>query len=343
MNILFLYISLPHLSESGVFNDLIKEFHRNGHNVKVATPSNSDEKTGVYKEAEIDVLRFKTNQLTRNTSNIQKGLNYIKFIPQCLSAINKFYKKEKFDLIISHSLPPEIGIVIRSLKRKYKSKFYLMLCEYIWQDSVSLGFIRENGLVKRYYQFLERLLIKQAEYIGCPSQGNIDFVLRYYPWADRHNLHVLHYAQYPIELEAEKIDVREKFNITNKVLVIYGGNMTIAQKIQNVIDVAESCSEYTDIVFLLLGRGPQMEEIKSKVIDKKLKNIIFINFLPQNEYNLLLSSCDIGLVSLNERLAIPNIPSKTLSYFNLSVPIVASIDKSTDYGSYLERAGGGLW
>jgi glycosyltransferase involved in cell wall biosynthesis len=49
------------------------------------------------------------------------------------------------------------------------------------------------------------------------------------------------------------------------------------------------------------------------------------------------------LVSLNEKLAIPNIPSKTLSYFNLSIPVVASIDRNTDYGQYLEEAKAGLW
>ena len=37
MNILFTFLSLPHLTEAGLFNDLIKEFHKQGHNVKVAS------------------------------------------------------------------------------------------------------------------------------------------------------------------------------------------------------------------------------------------------------------------------------------------------------------------
>lgn len=343
MNILFTYTSLPYLSHSGVFSDLIKEFAKQGHAVKVAVPMNKDSKEGINIEANIEVLRFRTDQLTRNASNIQKGLAYIKFIFQSKKAIKKHFGKEKFDLIIAHSLPPEMGIVVRSMKKRFKAKFYLMLCEYIWQDSVSLGFFKESSIIAKYYQYLERLTIKQADYIGSPSQGNIDFVLKYYPWAKQHNMHILHYSQAPIILKSSEKDIRKKLNLEDKFVAIYGGNMTVAQKIENVVELAAACLEYPDMVFLLLGRGPHIEEVKEWVNDKKITNIVFLDFLPQDEYNQLLASCDVGLVSLNEKLAIPNIPSKTLSYFNLSIPVVASIDRNTDYGQYLEEAEAGLW
>lgn len=343
MNILFLYVSLPHLAESGVFNDLIKEFVQQGHSAKVAVPMNKDSADGINMEAGIEVLRFKTDQLTRNASNIQKGLAYVKFIFQSLKAIKKHYGKEKFDLIIAHSLPPEMGIVVRKLKRKYKAKLYLMLCEYIWQDSVSLGFFKGGSLICRYYRWLEKITVKQADYIGSPSQGNIDFTLRYYPWAIKHNIHILHYSQAPIQLKETAEDIRNKYDLKDKFVALYGGNMTIAQKVENVVDLAEACMDYPDIVFLLLGRGPHIEQVKKDVEIKKICNVVFQDFLPKEDYNQLLASCDVGLISLNEKLSIPNIPSKTLSYFNLSVPVVASIDRNTDYGKYLEAAGGGLW
>ena len=51
----------------------------------------------------------------------------------------------------------------------------------------------------------------------------------------------------------------------------------------------------------------------------------------------------MGLICLNEKFTIPNIPSKTLSYFNAKIPILASIDRSTDYGTILDEAKAGLW
>lgn len=343
MNLLFLYIALPHLSESAVFVDLIKEFAKNGHNVKVAVPLIEGTTEGLNKEAGIDVVRFKTDRLTRNKSNIQKGIAYIKLIYQYQRAVKKYYSKEQFDLIIAHSLPPEMGIIIKQLKKRYNSRFYLMLCEYIWQDSVSLGFFSEKNIICKYYKWLEKTLIKSADYIGSPSQGNIDFTLRYYPWAVKKNIHILHYSQYPVETIEQNTDIRSKYNLQEKFVAIYGGNVSIAQKIENVILLAEQCQEYNDILFLLLGRGPDLDRMKKRVEEKKLTNVQFIDFMPKADYIRVLSVCDVGLVSLNEKLAIPNIPSKTLSYFSLKIPIVASIDQNTDYGKYLETAKAGLY
>lgn len=343
MNILFLYISLPHLSQSGVFVDLIKEFHNQGHNVKVAVPARRGEKTGLREEAGIEVVRFKASQLTNNKSNIQKGLAYIKLIYQFPKAVKKYFAKEKFDLIIAHSLPPEMGLIAAALKKRYRAKFYLMLCEYIWQDSVSLGYFSENSLICKYYKYLENKLVKSADYIGSPSQGNIEFTLRYYPFVKEKSILVLNYTKSPISLPPIDIDFKEKYGLKNKFVAIYGGNMSIAQKIDNVLLLAESCSRYKDICFLFLGRGQELERIKSKVKEHKLSNIIFIDFLPQNEYYQLVSICDVGIVSLNEKLMVPNIPSKTLDFFNLSVPILASIDSNTDFGVFLDNAQAGLW
>lgn len=343
MNILFLYISLPNLSNAGVFTDLIKEFARQGHNVKVATPLMGKAEEGMHKEAGIEVLRFKTAQLTNNTSNIKKGLAYMKLVHQYPRIIKKYFGKEKFDVIIGHSLPPEMGIIIPQLKRYYHAKYYLQLCEYTWQDSVSLGFFKKNSLICKYYQWMERKTIKAADYIGCPSQGNVDFAIGMYPWAADHNIHIIHYCQQPIERPQSNGEIRAKLGLEGKFVAIYGGNMSIVQKVSNVLDLAERCLEYKDIVFLFLGRGQEVEIIKAEAAKRGLENIRFLHFMPKDDYLKLLSECDVGLVSLNEKLAIPNIPSKTLALFNLSLPIVAAVDHVTDYGKYLENAEAGLW
>ncbi|NLN48480.1 MAG: glycosyltransferase family 4 protein [Clostridiales bacterium] len=343
MNILFLYISLPHLSQNGVFVDLIKEFDKQGHNVKVVTPARKGDSVGLSKEAGIDVIRFKTDQLTNNTSNIQKGIAYIKLIYQFPKAVFDFFRKVKFDLIIAISIPTEMGLIIKRLKKYYNAKAYLMLCEYIWQDSVSLGFFKEKSIICRYYKWLEAFMIRTVDFIGSPSQGNINFTLHYYPWAVEKNIHILHYSKFPVQIKLAYNTIRQKYNLNNNFVAIYGGNMSIAQKAENIINLAEACQEYKDIIFLLLGRGQEVDFCKNEAKIRGVTNIIFIDFLPREEYYELLSVCDVGLISLNEKLAIPNIPSKTLDYFNLGVPVVASIDRVTDYGQYLEQAEAGLW
>jgi hypothetical protein len=65
--------------------------------------------------------------------------------------------------------------------------------------------------------------------------------------------------------------------------------------------------------------------------------------IPKQEYQDLLSVCDVGLISLHEDFTIPNIPSKALDYFNVGIPVLASLDRATDFGQILDEESCGLW
>ena len=61
------------------------------------------------------------------------------------------------------------------------------------------------------------------------------------------------------------------------------------------------------------------------------------------EFSKILKISDIGLVLLDYRFTIPNITSKTLTYFKNRVPIMAATDNNTDFKQMLEDSGAGLW
>jgi len=80
------------------------------------------------------------------------------------------------------------------------------------------------------------------------------------------------------------------------------------------------------------------------VESEKLSNVIFKDMMQRDEYNSLLKQCNIGLINLNRKFTIPNIPSKTVAYFKAAIPILASTDKNTDYKDLLlKEAKAGLW
>ncbi|MGL5056985.1 MAG: glycosyltransferase, partial [Fusobacteriaceae bacterium] len=78
----------------------------------------------------------------------------------------------------------------------------------------------------------------------------------------------------------------------------------------------------------------KLESIKAK---EKLDNVVFLEFIPREEYELLTGACDVGIVSLHSNFTIPNIPSKTVDYCKLGLPILACTDKNTDYPCILEN------
>ncbi|HPK05774.1 MAG TPA: glycosyltransferase, partial [Bacteroidales bacterium] len=137
--------------------------------------------------------------------------------------------------------------------------------------------------------------------------------------------------------------LKEKYKLNNKFVVVFGGNMGKPQQLENVLTLAQAAMAYPDIVFLLLGEGVQMNRISGLIEKQNISNIYLNSTIPKQEYQDLISICDIGLISLHQDFTIPNIPSKALDYLNVGLPILASLDKATDFGSILDRYNLGLW
>src|SRR5690606_21187438 len=126
--------------------------------------------------------------------------------------------------------------------------------------------------------------------------------------------------------------IKRKYNIANKFVALYGGNIGRPQKLENIIELAAACSDIKDIAFLIIGKGTEYEKISNMVNTLGLSNVTILPNIPRREYNDLLGIADIGLISLNENFTILNFPSKVLSYFNSKKPVLASLDLATDFG-----------
>lgn len=344
MNILFLFVSLPNLeNETQLFSSLIHEFKKNGHNVLVSTRDNVNRKhSELVVENGIQVLRIKSQPFTGVSNPIKKALAYQEYVVKQRYLLKKQFASQKIDLIISHSLPPELAWVISGLKNFFKCPFYLLQTDFTWQDAVAYGMFGKNSPIGLYYRFWEKWMMKLADYVGCPTDGNIEFIRKEYPWMSLGKFGIVRFWQKEICAERSEA-LRRELGLEGKFVAIYGGSVGKAQRLEHVIELAEACKDYEDLVFLILGKGAYLPVIEKMVSDKQLNNVMFKQFMPQEQYLQLLASCDAGFIILNEKHATPNFPSKTMSYFNLRVPVLAAIDPVTDYGKYLDENKAGLW
>jgi glycosyltransferase involved in cell wall biosynthesis len=175
------------------------------------------------------------------------------------------------------------------------------------------------------------------------SPGNIEYIKTHNPYLDSKKLILLPNWQKASNLEELTIDVREKYKLEDKYIVLFGGTIGYAQKVDNIVILAEHYQNDVNIVFLVIGNGVMKQYLKDKVAQKQLNNVIFLDSLPRNEYMNFVKSADIGLITIDERFTVPTIPSKTTSYFSLKLPVLAIIDQHTDYGKIIDEAKAGLW
>ena len=347
MNILFFTISVPLMSaSSNMYGSMLKELAARGHKVTVLVPEAFSGKTQLCASQENGNVRFlKVRSLPLFGINlVRKGIANV-LLPYLYGhAIKKFLKNETFDLIISPTPPIMFAPLIAKLKKKLGAKVYLVLRDIFPQNAVDLGMIKKWWPQYWHFRRQEKLLYCVSDKIGCMSQGNIDYVKKHNPEVAPEKLHILENFQSLEPLAESTENLKEKYGVGGKFVVVFGGNMGVPQRLENVLALAKACEQdYKDVVFLLVGKGVLQARIRGLIEKMNLSNVILKNFVPFADYQKLVAQCDIGLISLHEKFTIPNIPSKTLSYFNLKVPVLASLDVATDYGKILEKANAGLW
>lgn len=343
MNIVFLFLSFNGIGDDrGMYGDLVCEFAKRGYNVYIIAPS-KDKRTYIEHKNNIYIKWVKSLSLI-NVSYITKAIANL-CLPYLLLKASKDFLPNNISLIISPTPPITLTSVIKRIKKKHNAKFYLILRDIFPQNAVDLGLIKNDSFIHKILRKKEANLYKTADWIGCMSQGNIDYLLHFNPYIKAENVELLpNWIDTRKELKHTNSKFLKDYNIENKFVAIFGGNLGIAQKPSNIIDLAELYKENDNIVFLIIGKGIHKNLIKDLIHSKKLTNVLLLDHVPRDEFEKLACNCNVGLVSLNGNFTIPNIPSRTLGYWQASLPIFAIIDKKTDYGTnILDKYKGGLW
>ena len=347
MNIIFLTVSrIKEIKSRGIYTDLMRKFRDEGHNVYIVTPYERQFAlpTSLSEVDGIHLLGVRTLNIQK-TNIIEKGIGTILLETQFNRAIKKYLSHVNFDLILYSTPPITFTDVVRNLKKGTSSAIsYLLLKDIFPQNAVDLGMFSKNSLIYWYFRQKEIGLYKHADYIGCMSPANVEFVLR-------HNSFLVHerveIAPNSIELKKDPINIdresiRKKYDLPiDRPIFIYGGNLGKPQGIDFLIQCLTANCPRHDCHFLIVGNGTEYHKLENWFINTKTDNVSLFPRLPKEDYDALVQSCDIGLIFLDHRFQIPNYPSRLLSYLEYKMPIIAATDINTDIGTIAEKNGYG--
>lgn len=349
MNVIFLTVSrIRDIKTRGIYTDLMRKFRDEGHQVYIVSPV--ERQFGVPTELkEVDgvhILNVKTLNVQK-TNVIEKGIGTLLLEIQYKKSIKKYLSHISFDLILYSTPPITLNNVVGYLKGNNPHAItYLLLKDIFPQNAVDLGMFSKKSLFYKMFRRKEVQLYKKSDYIGCMSPANVDFVLKHNPFIPKKKVEL---APNSIELivKDESFDdkaIRLKYKLPlDKPIFIYGGNLGKPQGIDYLIRCLEMNKDRTDCHFLIVGNGTEYGKLEAWYKQTKPKSVSLYARLPKEDYDLLVQSCDVGLVFLDHRFLIPNFPSRLLSYLEYKMPIIAATDIHSDIGSIAEKNGFGYW
>jgi len=248
----------------------------------------------------------------------------------------KYLKNSHFDLIVLYSSPMVLYKMAEVYKKLNKCPVYLVLRDIYPQTGVDLGAYKKDGLIYRHFRSIEKKLYNICDIIAAQSPANRDFILKHNPQLDPKKVAVLYNWKTPTETPPAEINFRDRFGLHGKTVCLYGGNMTSSQDLRELLATAKLCSDLDNTIFLIIGFGKERKMLEQRAAQLALTNLMFENPLPLNQFNILVSQCDIGLTFLNKKFTTHNFPGKLLDYMNASLPIVASVNDGNDMKQMIE-------
>ncbi len=347
MNILFLTIGrFVDVEQKGIYTDLMRKFRNKGHNVYVVSPLERRYKeiTNLRENKGIHILGVKTLNMQK-CSFIEKGIGILLVEYQFKHDIKKFLKDVDFDLVMYSTPPITFTKAVKYVKKHFNATSYLLLKDIFPQNAVDINLIKKNSILHKFFIKKEQQLYKISDYIGCMSPANVEYLLSNNKYLKKELIEVNPNSieVLPIE-DVNKIVIRNKYNLpTDKTIFIYGGNIGKPQAIDFIIQCLDKNKDREDCFFIIVGSGTEYYTISKWIENIKPNNVKLIDFLPTEQYNELLTGCDVGMVFLDYRFTIPNYPSRLLSYLNNKLPVLVVTDVNSDMGKIAMENNFGAW
>lgn len=368
MNIIFLTLfRFTDIEERKIYPDLMRKFRDEGHNVYIVTPCERrlGFETSLTECKGVHILNVKTLNVQK-TSIVEKGIGTLLIESQYKAAIKKYLGDVKFDLITYSTPPITFTNVVKYLKQiNPQAISYLQLKDIFPQNAVDIGMMKTTGVKGLLYKFFrkkEKALYEASDYIGCMSPANVDFLLQHNPEINAKRVEVApnsieapcppKWANCENESEDDKMlrenneryYIRKKYNLPlDKPIFIYGGNLGKPQGIDYLVKCLDANKKRKDCYFVVVGSGTEYPRLEAWCNANLNLNVKLMKGLPKADYDLLVRSCDVGLIFLDHRFTIPNYPSRLLSYLEYKTPVVCATDVNTDIGKIAEENGYGYW
>lgn len=266
----------------------------------------------------------------KRNSTIKRLITWLLFTMQCWFLLIHRYRKAAIYWV---SNPPFTIFLARIfMNRKYACLVYDVYPDIL----VRHGILSENNRMVRFWAKINKQVWNNSDKLITISdsmrnlmgktiaQSKVDVVP---VWTDNSFLKPLPKNKNPFV---------KKYNLDDKFVVMYSGNLGVSHPLEVIINVAENL-QHTSIIFLIIGDGAKKEQLKQLVTHKKLQNVKFLPFQPTENLPYSLSSADLGIVTLGKEAANLSVPSKTYNLMSVGVPILVLAEPESEVVQLIQK------
>ncbi len=294
------------------------------------------------------VIIHRTGEGDRHGGLISRAKNYTRFIRQVRRELETL--AQPGDRVVVMTDPPLLGAGVTAVAVKREAQV-IHWTQDIYPEIAAAHFGALAGALLfplRARRDASWLAAVRCVVLGETMAGTLqhhgvaaDRVITIPNWAPRE-------LQTPPTNDARDIQ-RSEWGFADKFIIAYSGNLGRVHEFKAILRAAEFLRDRPDIVFLFLGAGARLAEVRSLAATKRLNNLHILPPAPREKLAASLAGADVQLVTLNPAFAPLVYPSKLAGVLAAGRPTIfvgppngeiASLLKNENCGAAVSPADG---
>jgi putative colanic acid biosynthesis glycosyltransferase WcaI len=267
---------------------------------------------------------------------VRASLRMVNYVSWMFSSMAAAWLAPRCDVIYVWHPPLTVGVTAWVLG-KLKRAPVVYDVQDLWPESAEASGLLQPGMLVNLLHRLADWVYARVDRILVVSNAARDYLVR--RGVDAGKIRIAHHwiDETAFDRPASVRDVRADYQLGNRFVVLFAGNLGLVQGLETVIEAADRLRDST-VTFLLVGDGSDRERLEQDVHRRQLPNVIFAGRHPSSAMPDFYRAADALLVHLRPSLiAGLAIPTKVLAYLAAGKPVVCAVPGAT---AELVRASG---
>lgn len=284
--------------------DIINEFAKHPCPIVLLTGSIEKQHTGLHES-----VKLKLFNRYNNSSFAGRIFSGLWFHLRCFFYI--MLHSKNFELILV-STPPFLPFLGLFFFRLRKQKYHLLIWDLYPDVLLKMNKIKSSSLLNKIWVKRNAALFKNcsslitlgnnmARSIATYTDRKTDIIP---PWAD---------TSYVQSIVPEKNQFIKTYNLENKFIVMYAGNLGITHPVEVIIKVAAQLKNDSRFMMVIAGEGEKKNLLNRLKEEAQLSNVLLLPYQTPEMFPQALAAAQVSVITLSNNAADVSVPSKTFT------------------------------
>ena len=329
-------------STSQLLTELAEDLNEYGYHIKVYTVKPSYLKSKIETKKEeiykgIDIYRVAATRFNKNNI-FSRLINFFSYVFLVFSKL--LFQKDKYPLLIV-SNPPFLSMIGLLFRKIRKQKYIYLIYDIYPEIAVKMGYLKEKNIIVKLWDKINYQVLINAEKAIVLGEYMAEKIEKKYQLFEDHKIKIIHNwadEHFIIPIKKEENWFVKKYNLEDKFIILFSGNIGLLQDLSTVINAAEKLKVYKDILFLFIGEGGGLNKLRTIVSQKKLHNVKFLPYQSKEKFPYSLNASDISIIALKKGVEGLAVPCKTYGILASGRAVLGLVGDNCEVADVIKNA-----